>query len=342
MDTREVPPQVAMFRLLSGFYVTKLLALVARLGIADQLADGPRPVADLAQAAHVLPDPLYRALRALAGFGVFEELEGRRFALTPMAELLQSARPDRPESMRASALFLGEDAYRAWADLSYTMETGRPAFEHAFGAPHFAYLAEHPEANEIFNQFMSANSRRDASALLAAYDFSGARTVVDVAGGQGILLSAILRSYPHLRGVLFDLPHVVAGAEPTLRSAGVADRCEVVGGDFFESVPAGGDIYTLRAIIHDWQDERAIAILRTCAQAMTPQSNVLVMDVVMEPGVNSPDKVFFDMQMLMLPGGRERTAAEFERLFTAAGLRMTRIIPTQSVTSIIEGERAAG
>jgi hypothetical protein len=335
MSQQTIPPQVAMFRMLNGYQVTQMLAVAARLGIADHLADGPKTAETLASASGVQPDALYRVLRALANMGVFEALSEHRFALTPLGATL---RTDHPEMMRAAAMFLGGDVYRAWADLQYSVTTGNPAFEHVFGAPFFDYLSTQPAYNELFNQAMLSASRRQIIATVASYDFTGAARVVDVGGGQGMLLSTILKANPALRGVLFDLPQVVANAEPVLVAAGVADRCEIVSGDFFTTAPEG-DILTLSHILHDWDDERAIQILRNCAQALSPTSKLLVIEDIIAPGANDPQALIKDLQVLILNGGRERTAAEFERLLTAAGLRLTRIIPTQVSTRIIESER---
>ncbi|HEX2350169.1 MAG TPA: methyltransferase [Ktedonobacterales bacterium] len=331
-------PQRALFDLIFGYRATQLVALAARLEIAERLADGPRSSKELAHATQTQPEALYRALRALASLGVFAELDGRRFALTPLGERLQAT---HPESVRPAALFAGAEAYHAWAELPYSVATGQTGFDHLYGASHFAWLTEHPEENALFNQVMTAGSPRAADAVVAAYDFGERGTVVDVAGGQGLLLATILRAHTGLRGVLFDLPHVVASAGPTLQTAGVVERCEIVSGDFFAHVPSGGDIYTLRRVIHDWDDERAVAILRNCAQALGPQGRIAVIEQVMPSG---PGKgpgagraASLDVQMLIMTGGHERTAEEFARLFSAAGLRLTRIIPTQAGPSVIEG-----
>ncbi|HET9109652.1 MAG TPA: methyltransferase [Ktedonobacterales bacterium] len=337
MSAQDVPPQMAMLRMLNGFHVTQMLAVAARLGVADLLGDGPQSAEALASAIGAHPDALYRLMRALANMGVFEALPERRFALTPLGATLRADHPDR---MRAFAMFLGEEVYRAWGDLYYTITTDQPAFDHIFGAHHFDYLATHPASNELFNQAMSAAARREIVAMVAAYDFSEVERVVDVGGGHGLLLSAILQENPGLHGVLFDLPHVVANAGPMLGAAGVADRCEVVGGDFFTGTPPAGDILTLSHIIHDWDDAHCIQILRSCTRALRTGGKLLVVEDVIEPGANAPQTLFRDMQMMVLNGGRERTAAEFEGLFTAADLRMTRIIPTQATTHIIEGVTA--
>lgn len=334
MSTQSVAPQMTMLRMLTGFHVTQMLAVAARLGVADLLAAGLQSAEELAGATGAHPDALYRLLRALANMGIFEALPERRFALTPLGATL---RADPPDGMRAFAMFLGDEVYRAWGDLHYTITTGRPAFDHIFGAHNFDYLGAHPASNEIFNQAMSATARREIVAMVAVYDFAGAERVVDVGGGHGLLLSEILQANPTLRGVLFDLPHVVVSAGPMLGAAGVADRYEVAGGDFFTEVPPKGDILTLSHILHDWDDEHCVQILRNCTRALQPAGRLLIIEDVIESGANAPQTLFKDMQMMTLNGGRERTAAEYERLFTAAGLRLNRIIPTQVTTRILEG-----
>ncbi len=323
-----------MLQLLNGFRVTQVLYVAAKLSLADILKDGPQSVDALAVTTGANPDALYRVLRVLASIGVFEENSERRFALTPLAALLQN---DHPSAVRAQALFFGDEPYRACGGLYDSVMTGTNAYERVFGAPHFEYLAQHPAQNEAFNQAMSASSRQAARAIVGTYDFSTAGTVVDIAGGQGMLIAAILRANPALHGVLFDQPHVVAGASPLLEAAGVADRCELASGDFFVTVPPG-DLYTLRHILHDWDDEHTIAILRSCAEAMPPSGRALVIESVIEPGNDPSPAKFLDLMMFVMNGGRERTAEEYRRLFAAAGLKLTRIIPTEA-ESLIEGER---
>jgi len=323
--------------LLNGSRVTQIIAVAARLGIADALADGPKTAEELAAATGAHADALYRVLRALASLNVFEEVAPRRFALTPLAMLLQA---DHPNSMRAWAIMSGEEPYRAWSDLLHSVMTGAPAFEHVYGAPRFDYLAQHPEASALFNQSMSENSRRAAAAILAAYDFPKAGTVVDVGGGQGILLTSVLRAHLGLRGVLFDQPQVVAEAMPILEDAGMAERCALVGGDFFSSPFPAGDLYLLRRVLHDWDDKRSVAILRQCAQAMAPGGKALGIESVITPGNEASWAKFLDLQMLVMTGGRERTEEEYRQLFAAAGLRLTRTIPTDGEASLLEGERS--
>lgn len=320
-----------------GFRVSQALYVAASLGLADLLADEPKSADALAATTGANADALYRVLRALASLGVFAETAERRFTLTPMARLLQQ---DYPNSVRAQVIYFGNEPYRAWGNLLPSVMSGANAYEAVFGAPHFQYLAQHPTQNAVFNQAMSASSRHSAEAIVGAYDFATAGTVVDIAGGQGVLIAAILRANPGLRGVLFDQPHVVADALPLLETVGVADRCELAPGDFFVSAPPG-DTYTLRHILHDWDDEHSIAILGSCVQAMAPGGRVLIIESVIEPGNDPSPAKFLDLVMFVMNGGRERTAEEYGRLFAAAGLTLTRIIPA-GAESLIEGERAAG
>ncbi|HEV8194671.1 MAG TPA: methyltransferase [Ktedonobacterales bacterium] len=337
MDQADDEARKTLAQMIDGYADTQYVALAAQLGIADLLADGPLGAATLATATNSHPDALYRALRAMAARGIFAESDGRRFSLTPLSEFLRSTHPD---SLRSMAIRQGGSWYRAYGALPYSVATGKNAFRHVHGKSLFEYLEEHPDAGASFNQGMTNYTRQAIPTLLAAYDFSWARTVVDVAGGQGLLLSAILQANPTMRGVLFDLPHVVASAEHLLQEAGVADRCEVVGGDFFESVPSGGELYTMRWIIHDWEDEQATTILRNCAQVMHPKGKVALIEIVLGETNCAVDGPLMDLHMLLIPGGRERTAAEFERLLATAGLHMTCIVPTEGYACIIEAERA--
>jgi hypothetical protein len=332
-----LPPAVALRHLSTGFWVSQAVAVVANLGIADCLRDGPKTSDELAQATGTHAGALYRLLRAVASVGVFAEDAEGRFALTPIAALL---RRDHPRSWRAAAIMSGEAwAWRAWEALAYSVRTGKPAFEHVFGMEFDAYLAQHPDAADTFQDFMSVATTEEAMAVAPVYDFSGCRTVVDVGGGRGALLAAILQANPHMRGILFDAPHVVAEADGFLRAQGVAERCQVVGGDFFESVPHGGDVYLLKWILVSWDDDRSVAILRNCRRALPAHGRVLVVERLIPPG-NAP---FFgklaDLNLLVMYQGRHRTEAEYRALFAQAGLTLSRVIPTHSPTefSVIEG-----
>ena len=337
MEPSDEEAEVTLDRMIEGYQDTQFVALAARLGIADLLDDGPLTSDQLADATGSDPDALYRVLRVLAVRGVFAELPERRFAITPLSDLL---RTQHPASRREVAVFDAGPWYRAYGALAHTVATGENAFRHVHGVSLFEYLADHPDEGRMFDRRMTNFSSAEIPLIVEAYDFSGARTVVDVGGGEGRLLTAILGAHPALRGVIFDQPHVVAGAEQGLRDGGVADRCTIVGGDFFQSVPAGADLYLLKWIIHDWEDDDAVKILSNCARAMDPAGRVVLAEIVIGAANSGDDGPLLDVHMMVLPGGRERTEAEFAQLFAAAGLRLTRVIVTSGIMCLLEAELA--
>jgi hypothetical protein len=332
----ELDPQAAqqlVIQLGTGYIMSTALHAATALRIADHLADGPRDVADLARATGANEDALYRVLRALSSAGVFVEHESRRFANNAASELLKSGAP----GMHDMILWVADPFHlRVYADAMHSIMTGQPAVEKTVGMPVFEYFPTDPALSERFNNAMTALSGAVIHAALEAYDFSGIGTLVDVAGGHGQVLSSILQAYPAMKGVLSDLPHVLAGAEPRIRALGLADRIRLEPIDFFKAVPAGGDAYIMKHIIHDWDDERSIQILKNIRKAMKPGARVILLDSVLPPA-NQPDfgKVI-DLEMLLMPGGRERTDEEFRALFDRAGFELTRIVPTQSALSVIE------
>ncbi len=334
---QEVSPAARLMEMIFSPVPAQALSVAAKLGVADLLKDQAKSADELAQALGLQARPLYRLLRALASVGVFTEDESARFHLTPLAEPLRS---DAPNSVRSFAIYFGADWHRrVYGELGYSVETGRPAFEKIYGKPFFDYLAENPEPARDFNNAMTSHSASDSAAVVSAYDFTGINKLVDVGGGHGALLAAILANNPQMSGVLFDAPYVVAGANDILTAHGVSGRCEAVGGDFFTSVPAGGDAYIMRHIIHDWDDERALAILKNCHHAMTENGRLLVVEIVIAEG-NAPSLgKFLDLAMLVLVNSFERTAAEYSALFAQAGFELTRIVPTTSPHSVIEAVR---
>ena len=336
MSAGELSTRDTLLRMTNGYQVSQALHVAATLGIADFLKEGLRSVDELAEATQTHAPTLYRLLRALASVGVFAEESDGRFGLTPLAEHL---RTDAPGSLRAWARLIGQPYFWAsWGHLLHSVRTGDPAFPDLHGTNVWEHRAAHPEEGEIFDAAMTGLSAPVAEAVAQSYDFSNIGVLVDVGGGEGGLLATILAANPALRGILFDLSHVVATAGALLERAGVADRCEVVGGSFFETVPEGADAYLLKSIIHDWDDPAAIEILRTCRAAMADTGRLLVVEPVIQPG-NEPDRAkFSDLNMLVMLGGRERTADDFERLYAEAGFRLTSIIPTGSPPfNIIEG-----
>lgn len=338
-DAHDPPPEAQLLQMITGKATTQLLFVVAKLGIADELSDGPKSVDTLAEATDAHPGALYRVLRALASMGVFAETESRHFRLTPLAEPLQS---DTPNSVRDFAIMFGSDWHnKAWSNLLQSVRTGEPAFDHAFGTDLFEHLNAHPEHFEVFNDAMTAVSRQDADAIFHAYDFSDLDTVVDVGGGHGFLLAQVLKANPSMEGVLLELPEVAAEARGKMAEAGVADRCKVVEGDFFESVPGGEDAYILKLIVHDWDDEKARQILANCREAMPPDGKLLVVNSVIPAGNDPYMGKLVDIEMLvMTPGGAERTEDEFRELFAEAGFDLSSVISTPSYLFILEGQPA--
>jgi predicted O-methyltransferase YrrM len=324
--------------LITGKWRSQAVCVAAELGIADVLKDGPRSTPEVAKAVDASEDAVYRLLRALASLGLFSTLPERRFALTPLGRYLRS---DVPGSLRGFARFAGHDVtWRPWGQLAYSVKSGRPAVDHVFGVGIFDYLANHPDAAAVVNDGMTAVTAAQATAVLEAYSFSGINTLVDVGGGHGLLLATILKANPSMRGTLFELTHAVEGARRLFEQHGVADRCAVVAGDFFEEVPSGGDAYIMKLVIHDWDDERALQILRTCQRAMRPGSRLLVVDRVIAPGDEADPAKFVDLEMLVLThGGRERTVEEFEALYDQAGFDFVRVVATRGPISAIEGTR---
>ena len=331
----QIPPQKAMLQMISGYWVSQCIYIAAKLGIADLLKDGEKHSDVLASATNTNKDAIYRLLRALASVGIFAETQRGYFKLTPLAACLQS---DVPESIRAYSITLGDEVYHAWGNLMYSLQTGKNAFENLYGLNIFEFYQQNPTKAKNFDRAMTELSRIQNATILAAYDFSSINKLVDLGGGNGLLLSSILQAYSTMTVVLFERSDVIDRAEGFLEKQGLSDRIELVKGDFFQTVPVGGDAYVLKQIIHNWGDEQAISILRNCHQAMGEQERLLVIDLVIPPGNESFAGKFMDINMLVLcPGGRERTEVEYDELFKAAGFKLTKIVPTESDVSIIEG-----
>jgi steroid delta-isomerase-like uncharacterized protein len=332
--SRDEDPAVVLRQMIMGFRVTQLVYVAARLGIADLLADGARHAEDLAAHINVHPRTLYRLLRALGSIEILSETDGHLFELTPLG---QSLRSETPGSLRGLALLYGDEwLYRAYGALLYSVQTGESAFEHVHGTSFFEYLEQNAEAAAVFNDAMTAFSRQEEVAILAAYDFSRFTRIVDVGGGHGSLLAAVLDAYPNVEGVLFDQPSVVEGAPSLLAKSGIAERCRLEGGDFFDQIPAGGDAYVLKRVIHDWDDEQSVRILRNCRAAMSNGARLLLSEGIVPAGGEPSETKLFDINMLVSCGALERTEREYEDLLDAAGFEMTRVIPTQSPLNLIE------
>jgi hypothetical protein len=342
-----VPPFLQLYQLTTGGWLTQAISVAARLGVADAIAAGATTTKEIAQQVGADAPTLYRLLRALSDHGVFAEGSGERFALTPVGESLRS---DGAQSLRRWAIWTGARFYRdAWSGLEQAVRTGEPSFARVHGTDLFGYLDAHPDDAAVFDGAMQDIAGNFLAGILAVYDFSGFSTVVDVGGGTGALLAAILRSAPGARGVLFDAPPVLAAAEPVLQGAGVADRCETVAGDFFREVPPGADLYVLSNIVHDWDDDGALQILGTCLAAMRADSRLLIIELVLPDDARPSMGKLLDLEMLSVtPNGRQRTAAQYVELLARAGLDMTAVVPALPGTpsSYVEaiptsGQRAA-
>lgn len=338
-------PAQQVQELIGGHRNTALMYVAAKLGIPDLLAAGPQTSESLAQFAGAHPAALRRILRGLVLLDVLSEEADGAFGLTPLGACLRS---DAPGSLRGRAIVAGESFAPAWGGLLHSALTGEPAFDHVFGVSVWEHFVQHPHLNAYFNEGMARTTAGVTAAIVAAYDFTRFPTIADIGGGHGALLTAILQAHPEGRGLLFDQPHVVTDARPHLEAAGVADRCKVVGGSFFEAVPPGADAYILKSILHDWNDERSIAILRTCRRAMagvagtTDRPLLLPVEQIMPVrAAQSRVTIGSDLHMLAMTGGRERTEAEWRSLLAEGGFTLTRVVPTASPRYVIEAEPAA-
>jgi len=333
-DRTSMSPPEAVLNALAGFWTGRALYAVAKLGIADLVKGGPKSVEELASGTGSDAGALYRLLRALASTGWFEEDPDGRFGPSPWTAALET---ESPVSLRYLAMTeLGEEHYPAWGNLLHSVRTGEIAFNDHFGIPNWEYWSQHPEQADIFNKAMSNLTTLIDPALIANYDFRPFRKIVDVGGGRGTLLASILR-HTDASGIVLDLPHVIALARQDEATAALGNRCELVEGDFFKSVPAGGDAYILKWIVHDWNDEQCITFLGNCRSAMSSTSKLLVIEAVL-PGRNEPSwHKLMDLNMLVMTGGRERTEQEYRDMFRAAGFRLTKVIPTPTGFSWLEG-----
>lgn len=332
------PPQQVLLNMLFGVPVVQVVGLAAQLGIPAQLKDGARSAGELAKACGTLEDPTYRVLRALGSLGVLNEHAERRFSLTPVGECLL---PDRPGSFDALAKLYGAPwSHSAFSEMLQSLKTGRSSFSRHYGENLFSWLAKHPAEQELFGRAMSTFSGMELELVLGAHDFSAYRQIVDVGGGHGLLLSAILRASPNSSGTLFDLAPVIEYARSSLSEAGLAARCRCVSGDFFELAPSGGDLYLLKHVLHDWDDTHAIRILSNVARAMSPDARLLIIEQgVTPPGVPGPGKILDVVMLAMLDGGRERSADELSVLCERAGLRFEGEITTPGPITLFSAVR---
>jgi hypothetical protein len=328
------PPLAGILEILGGVFVAGAVSCLAQLGIPDLLEQGPKSAEELASQIGAQPRELYRLMRATASVGVLAEGADGKFSQTPMSEVLRSnANP----SLRAAAMMSGREWHaRGWSQLEYCVRTGKQALDHIHGVPVFKYLEQHPEEGQIFNETMSELSAIEAPAVAEAYDFTGIGSIVDVAGGHGQMLATILTRNPHMKGTLCDMPYVVEGAKNGALKP-LMERCTVASSDMFTAVPGGADAYIMKHILHDWPDAGCINILKACRKGVNPGGKLLVVDHVIQPGNDFHPGKFLDLQMLIFPGGCERTEKQFSELFTGAGWKLSRVIPTRVPESIVEG-----
>jgi hypothetical protein len=330
----QIPPEAILMQMLFGGLMQQSISIAAKLGIADLLTEKPQTSDELAAKTNTHEPSLYRVLRLLASAGIFSETSDGKFELTPIAALLRS---DAPNSMRDAAIMQGEEwNWRNYGELRHSVRTGGTAQEKAHGVGLFEFLTDNPEDEQMFSRAMVNLSSSVISPIVEAFDFTSVSKVVDIAGGHGLLLAEILKSNQHLQGILFDQPTVIDGAVETLEKEAINNRVELVSGDFFESVPEGADVYTMKHIIHDWDDEQSIKILQNIHRAMNGKGKVLIVEMVVPEGNEPSPSKMMDVQMLVATGGKERTEVEYRKLLESSGFRLTRIIPTRSPFSIVE------
>ncbi len=320
--------------MITGYWTTQAVYVAAKLGLSDLLHTEPQTPEQLAAQLNVQAGPLYRVLRALASLGIYQQQADGRFAMTPLAEGLRS---DVPNSQRAFAIMSGEEQYKSWGELLYSVQTGKIAFDHLFGEPVFDYLSKHPAQAAVFDTAMVSVHGRETAAMVDAYDFSPLGTVADIGGGNGSLLRGILQKYPKVRGMLCDLPGVIERAAPLIAADGLAGRIQAIPVNFFEAVPPGADAYVMRHIIHDWADQPALTILGNIRKVIGMEGRLLVIENVIPPGNEPSFTKLLDLMMMVGPGGKERTESEYRELFANSGFRLERIVSTPADVSVIEG-----
>jgi len=327
-----LPPEAQIVEMVMAQFVSRLIHLTATLKLPDYLSDGPKTADELARLTATHAPALYRIMRTLASLGLFTEDAAHRFALQPLGAALKSGTPSH-----ATALIMGgEIVARSLDHLLYSVQTGKTGFQNSFGVPLFDWLGEHPMEASLFNQTMVGIHGMEPPAVAAAYDFSAFKTIADVGGSTGNMLAAILSRHMAPRGVLFDLPHVVRDAPAFIAQRGLTGRIQIEPGSFFERVPAGADAYILSHVIHDWNEDQCLTILGHCRRAIGSAGRLLLVEMVLPPGDTPHPGKMLDMAMLTIPGGEERTETEYAALLDKAGFRLTRVVPTASLVSIVE------
>ena len=335
---QQLPPQAIIAQMSMGFIVSQAISVASKLYIADHLKDGAKTTAELAELTGTHEPSLYRLMRGLASTGVFQKGEDGRFSNSVLSEFLRS---DHPESFRAAShMICDHEHWRPHGNMLQSVKTGEIAFEYTFGMPVFPYYAQNPEPAQVFDNAMTSFGYSIANAVAAAYDFSEARTIADIGGGHGILLATILKNNPEAKGILFDQPQVLEGADKILESINVSERVEKTSGDFFSAIPVEADIYLMKFIIHDWNDEQSVTILNNLAESAKPGSKVLLVESVVEEDDNAPSmSKVMDLNMLVMTGGKERTEKEYAELFEKTGFRLVKVHPTPSPMQIVEAVR---
>ena len=325
-----------MREMVTSYFLSRAIFVAARYDVAGRLAAGAKTAQTLAEELSLHGPTLHRVLRALASQGIFQEDESGQFSNTELSEFL---RDDAPNSLRGLTLLFGDEtSWKSWEDLPYCVQSGKPSFERIYGEKFWDYLSHHPDTAAMFDRAMASSSGLINSAVASAYDFSAAESIVDVAGGVGSTLCAILGGSPQLKGVLFDLPHLRQRAEQYIASQGLSGRCEFRAGSFFDSVPERADIYFMKHIVHDWDDANCVKFMRHIRAAMGPRSTLLVCERIIPPGNDPFSAKWSDLHMLVhTHGGRERTELEFRRLYEESGFRLSKVVPTKSHWSLIEG-----
>jgi hypothetical protein len=333
MSEHKPTPRQQLLQMITSYWASMAIHVAAKLKLADLVKDAPRTADDLAKLTGTNPQALYRLLRALSSVGIFTEDDMAHFRLTPMAECLL----DVHGSQRAVALMMGDEHFRSWGDLLYSVQTGKPAFDHIYGKPVFDWLSEHPEEAKIFDAAMTGFHGPETQAMIDAYDYAGVNTLVDIGGGNGTVLAAVLKRNPAMKGILYDLPGVIERAKQNLADQGLSSRVQTIAGSFFESAPLGGDAYQMRHIIHDWTDEQCHTILSHIRKVIPKTGKLLVIEMVVKPRNEPQVAKWLDLNMLAIPGGRERTEAEYRDMYAKAGFRLERVVATPTEVSVIEG-----
>jgi hypothetical protein len=333
-QSQNIPPHVGMLQIMTGVMIAGAVSALARLGVPDHLDAGPLSAEELASKVDAQPGPLYRLMRATASVGVLAHGPDGRFSQTPLSAVL---RTNASPSLRGWAMMNSQEWHlRGWEHLEYCVRTGKQALDHIYGKPAFAFFSERPADGAIFNQAMTDLSALDSPAVAEAYSFEGIHSLMDIGGGHGLLLATILQRHAHLKGTLYEMASVIEGAKSGPLTP-VMNRCTLIAGDMFASVPAGVDAYIMKHIIHDWPDDMCLKILRSCRQCVNAGGKLLVVDDVIQPGNHFEPGRFLDLEMLIFPGGLERTEVQFRDLFAASGWRLNRVIPTAAGICIVEG-----